>query len=40
MSLLSSILAEEAPAPLIAPSWVFAAISAAIFLTLAHVSWS
>lgn len=40
MSLLSSILAEEAPAPLLAPAWVFAAIAAAIFITLAFVSWS
>jgi hypothetical protein len=39
--LLSTLLAAtEEPAPLIAEPWVFAAIAAAIFLSLALVSWS
>jgi hypothetical protein len=42
--MLSIVLAlaevEEELAPMIAPPWVFAAIAAAIFTTLAFVSWS
>ncbi|MFC5501921.1 hypothetical protein ACFPJ4_06665 [Lysinimonas soli] len=45
MSLLSTLLqvgvhAEQAPAPLIMPSWAFPAIAAGAFLVLALVSWS
>lgn len=41
MSQLALILAQtEELAPLIMPSWVFAAIAAAVFATLGFVTWS
>ncbi|MCS0499165.1 hypothetical protein [Protaetiibacter mangrovi] len=40
LSTLLVAIAEEEPAPLIAPPWVFALIAAAVFIVLAFVTYS
>jgi hypothetical protein len=40
MSHLYALLAEAAPAQLVLPNWAFPAIAAAVFITLAFVTWS
>ena len=40
MSHVYALFAETAPAQLVMPNWAFPAIAAAVFITLAFITWS